>query len=158
MRRWVGAAVVAALLALAIFGAVKVLRPAALPGGDAHVDGPLLVSAAPGVSRGGMDAQIMGEINFDDGCLLLAGHLVVWPNGTEWDEAATEVVLPNGSRVGVGDAVSGGGGYPRVKDFAAGKDPYGVYGDAGTRILRTCAGPTGEVAFFNEGSEVELVE
>lgn len=158
MRRWVGAALLVAIVAVAVFAGLRWLRPATLPGGDAHVDGPLLVSAAPGVNRGGMDAQVVGQVSYRDGCLRLDDKPVVWPHGTEWDDATQEVVLPGGERAGDGDAVSGGGGYIAKRFFRVGRDPYGVYGDEGFQLVSDCAGPTGEVAFFNLGSEVTLVE
>lgn len=157
MRRWVGPAVLVALVALVVLGGLKVVRPSLLPGGGAHVDGPLLVSAAPGISRSGMAAIVRGEIGFDDGCMTLDATPVVWPHGTEWDDDSDEVVLPNGQRASDGDAVTGGGGWVRVEWFTSGERHYGSYGEEGERLLVDCAGPTGEVAFFNEGSEVELV-
>ena len=113
-------------------------------------EGPLLVSGSG--NGGGDDAVVAGEVTFDDGCLLLAGMHVVWPQGTAWDAEAEEVVLSNGDRVAMGDEVMGGGGYPYFDTLS------GVIGDKAARIAQDCAGPTREVAFFNAGSDVVRVE
>ena len=154
--RWVVGWIVVVLVVVG--GAVWIVRPSTLPYGAAHVDGPLLVSAKPGMSRGGMDAIVTGEVTYDDGCLRLDSHPVVWPHGTSWDGESSEVVLPNGERAGVGAQVTGGGGHVDAQTFTEGERPYGDYGDEGERILADCADPSGQVAFFNEGSEVSLVE
>jgi hypothetical protein len=113
---------------------------------EPSVDGPLLVSGSGDGS--GNDAMVAGKVAFEDGCLLLAGMPVVWPEGTTWDAEAQEVVLRNGDRVTMGDEVSGGGGYPYADTLTD------VIGERGARLAAECAGPTNEVAFFNAGSEV----
>jgi hypothetical protein len=65
------------------------------------------------------DGAVIGE---EGGCLVIGDEVVVWGVGTTWDEDSSEVVLPSGQRLAVGDQVSGGGG--------AIPDPRSYFGDA----------------------------
>ncbi|HSQ38157.1 MAG TPA: hypothetical protein VLS92_09730 [Acidimicrobiia bacterium] len=103
-----------------------------------------------------MDALIRGTVVFDEGsgCLLLefegGGRLpVVWPAGASWRADPPAVEL-QGQLIEPGVFVEGGGGYlyyEEVREMA---------GTAVADAAQACAGPTGEVAFFNRGSEVSI--
>lgn len=43
-----------------------------------------------------------------------SAHGVVWPAGTEWDNATSEIVLPDGERLGLGDEFLFGGGHHKA--------------------------------------------
>lgn len=122
-------------------------------GGDSTgaVDGPVLTSG--GSAGGGDDAQVYGEIVLDGDCLLLeheAGHnAVVWPAGTNWQAEPPAVLLPGGETVEIGGAVNGSGGY-YARDQVESRA-----GAAVADAAAACAGPDGETAVFNPGSEVE---
>jgi hypothetical protein len=107
---------------------------------------PVVLVSAPGDSTSGAAAQIMGPLTLDqDRCAGVDGHLAIWPDGTAWDSEADALKLPDGSRVRVGDVVSGGGGY-----------------EAGTSAQRALADTAqrdqcswdGETAIFNPSSDV----
>ncbi len=79
--------------------------------------GPIVVAD---VSNGSEQALLGGELAWagsPDQCLDLAGagvraeRGVVWPNGTTWDDETSEVVLPSGDRLGIGDSFELGGGW-----------------------------------------------
>lgn len=119
------------------------------------VEGPLLTSKPQLLDRGGMDALVQGTVTVEGDCLLLVqsdfpdiGYPVVWPAGTRWQVDPHAVVLDDGTVVAVGEAVVGGGGYlqPSVLE--------GSSGQAVADAAAACVGETGEVAFFNLGSEV----
>jgi hypothetical protein len=59
-------------------------------------------------------ALVSGLLVLDGDCLLLRGDddvsVPVWQSGTTWDSNASEVVLPDGGRVSIGDEVEAGGG------------------------------------------------
>lgn len=125
--------------------------------GSGRVDGPVLSSPRPPLfGGGGMDADITGTVVFDEvaGCLLLelenGDRLpVVWPAGASWRADPPAVAL-RGRLIEPGMSVDGGGGYlhhEHVREMA---------GAAVADAAQACAGPTGEVAFFNQGSEVRV--
>ena len=76
------------------------------------LDGPV-VTADP---TGGLseEAAVYGVLVLEGGCLLLRdGEQVVvpvWQSGTTWDSTASEVILPDGGRVSLGDEIEAGGG------------------------------------------------
>lgn len=76
------------------------------------LDGPV-VTADPtgGISE---TALVYGVLVLEGGCLLLRdGEQVdvpVWQSGTTWDPTASEVILPDGGRVSLGDEIEAGGG------------------------------------------------
>ena len=121
---------------------------------EGTVDGPVLTSPRPplfGVD--GMAAILSGTLALDSDCLrLIDGDIeypVVWPSGASWEPDPPSVVL-DGQTFEPGTAVSGEGGYlsrDHVEQLAGSQ-----VGDAAER----CAGPTGEIAFFNIGSEVDV--
>jgi len=76
---------------------------------------------------------------------------LVWPAGTRWQEDPTVVVLEDGEKVEPGMTVYGGGGYlyrDHIEELS---------GSAVAEAAERCAGPTGEIAFFNIESEVDVV-
>jgi hypothetical protein len=76
---------------------------------------------------------------------------VVWPHATRWQQSPPAVVLRESVRAEPGSSVYGGGGYlgsDHVRDVA---------GDQVASEATRCIGLTGEIAFFNVGSEVDLV-
>lgn len=103
-----------------------------------------------------MDAQVSGTVVFDEiaGCLYLAHanirNPVVWPAGASWRADPPAVEL-QGQLIEPGMSVEGGGGYlkyERLKESA---------GTAVADAAQACAGPTGEVAFFNIGGNVKVI-
>lgn len=100
-----------------------------------------------------MDAILEGTLVFEGDCLRLsqgdAEYPVVWPAGASWEPDPPSIVS-NGQTTKLGATVSGEGGYlsrDNVEERAGSQ-----VADAAAR----CAGPTGEIAFFNVGSEVEV--
>jgi hypothetical protein len=100
-----------------------------------------------------MAALLAGTLTFDGECLgLIDGDIeypVVWPSGASWESDPPSIVL-DGQTIEPGSTVSGEGGYltrDNVEERAGSQ-----VADAAER----CAGPTGEIAFFNMGSEVEV--
>lgn len=122
------------------------------------IDGPVLTSPAQlfGPS-GGMAAEVKGVLLFDESTKCLQMELegvqypLVWPAGTRWQEDPRAVVLDDGEKVEPGMTVYGGGGYlyqDHVEELA---------GSAVAEAAGRCAGPTGEIAFFNIESEVAVI-
>jgi hypothetical protein len=62
-----------------------------------------------------MQALVHGKVQREGDCLVLdRGNdrtVVVWPPGTRWSAGDEVVVLADGLRVGLGDEVTGSGGY-----------------------------------------------
>lgn len=121
------------------------------------IDGPVLTSPAQlfGPS-GGMAAEVTGVLILDEStnCLLMemegVQYPLVWPAGARWQEDPPAVVLEGGETVEPGMTVYGGGGYlqrDHVEQLA---------GSAVAEAAERCAGPTGEIAFFNIESEVDV--
>ena len=125
--------------------------------GDGKVNGPVLSSPRqPLIGGGGMDAIVGGEVVFDENaaCLFLGRgeHQVpvVRPHGAEWQTDPPAVKI-QGKSIEPGMSVEGGGGhipYDSVRQLA---------GDAVADAALACAGPTGEIAFFNRGSRVDVL-
>lgn len=121
-----------------------------------YVDGPVLTSERPSLLGGeGMDAIVGGTVTLDDGCLyLVSGDVavpVLWPHGTSWNDDAPAVILDD-VEVEPGMQVTGSGGYvplDRVRLATA-------FGAAVAAAAEACAGPTGEIAVFNAGSDVSV--
>jgi hypothetical protein len=82
--------------------------------GASTLDGPV-VTADPPTGGMGEEAAVSGELVLDGDCLLLrSGEVVevpVWQSGTRWDPTVSEVILPDGGRVGLGDKIEAGGGW-----------------------------------------------
>ncbi len=120
------------------------------------LDGPVLTSPDR-VGAGGMAAEVKGVVLYDEStdCLLMelegVRYPLVWPAGTRWQEDPPAVLLASGETVLPGMEIYGGGGYLYRDQVAE---------SAGTAVAEAaagCAGPTGEIAFFNVGSVVEIV-
>jgi len=119
------------------------------------VDGPVLTSPRPAPwGAGGMDAILEGTLALDGDCLrLIQGDIeypVVWPAGASWAPDPPSVVA-DGQTIEPGSTVWGEGGYltrDHVEQLAGSQ----VAGEA-----ERCSGPTDEIAFFNIGSEVEVI-
>ncbi len=123
------------------------------------VDGPVLTSRSELVGQsGGMGAEVTGVLVYDEpsNCLLVELeeilYPIVWPAGTRWLDDPPGVVLKGGVLVEPGMTFHGGGGYLQAEQIEEMTGP--VVAAAAAR----CAGPTGEIAFFNVESEVELVD
>jgi hypothetical protein len=122
-----------------------------------RVDGPVLISPLPESDvLEGMAAEVKGTLVFDSdiGCLLLelegVRYPLVWPAGTSWRSDPPGVLLEDGEVVEPGMKVYGGGGY---------LDRGGIEWMASAAVAdaaEACAGPTGEIAIFNIGSEVTV--
>ncbi len=124
---------------------------------DGTIDGPVLTSGRPAMfgPSGGMAAIVTGTLAYDEesACLHLVqqdvAYAVVWPFGAAWQSDPPSVVL-NGNVIKPGRTVTGDGGYidaAYVEEMVSAE-----VADAAGR----CAGPTGEIAFFNIGSAVEV--
>ncbi len=104
-----------------------------------------------------MAADIRGTLVFDDnsGCLFLESENgqrlpVVWPAGASW-RADPPAVKLQGQFIEPGSFVEGAGGalqHERVQELA---------GTAVADAAQECAGPAGEIAFFNIGGDVRVV-
>ena len=126
---------------------------------EGSTDGPVLRSPSQlfGPTEG-MAAEVTGVITIDEttDCLLMeseggARYPIVWPAGTRWQEDPPAVVLEGGENVDPGMTVYGGGGYlyrEHVEELA---------GTAVAEAAGRCVGPTGEIAFFNIESEVDVI-
>jgi hypothetical protein len=118
------------------------------------VDGPVLTSPRPSLfGVDGMAAVLTGTLAIDGDCLqLIDGDIeypVVWPSGASWESQPPSVVL-DGQTIEAGTTVSGEGGYlyrDHVEQLA---------GSQVAHAAERCAGPTGEIAFFNIGSDVDV--
>ena len=110
-----------------------------------------------------MDGIVRGIVVFDEsaGCLYLGSSsenrkAVVWPAGASW-QADPPAVKLQGQLIEPGMSVEGGGGYVPYESIKA------VAGTAVADAAHVCAdradqpGLTADVAFFNVGSEVEVV-
>lgn len=129
--------------------------------GQGAVEGPVLTSPG-GAGDSGMDAQVVGRVDVRGGCLLLVqddvlgdaaapAYPVIWPAGTTWQEDPPALVLEGGRTVEPGESVTGGGGgyvqRDHIEDLA---------GAVVANAADECTGPTGEIALFNIGSDVDV--
>ena len=95
-----------------------------------------VIAAAP--SEFGMAALLTGRLRLRSGCLVIRGHLPVWPHGAAWDASHRAVRVPSGGKFVVGDRIEvGGGSVPLSTDF-----PQPVAATARAR-LRDCSERTG---------------
>ena len=116
------------------------------------VDGPVVFSSGNDL---GMDAVAVGTVQLIDDCLVLvhdglAPTVLVWHNGTSWNEANRTVNLPGSSReVGIGDHVSVGGGGGGPGQWL---DEYVTDSEALAQISRCLAGVSSDSVYVITGS------
>jgi hypothetical protein len=120
MPRLTIAAAITVTVALATWGVAATIESngPAEPEVHARIDGPVLSSDHH--SERGMLALITGRLRLADGCLFLgqSDSPVIWPNGSEWNDAQSAVQLDDGRVVRLGDLVSGGGGILSATDVS----------------------------------------
>lgn len=131
------------LLSCAVLGACANADAA-----DVTAEGPLLLSS--GNSDEGMAAEVQGTVTLNYGCLAVDGDPAIWPEGTTWDSKRQVLTLPDGAEVALGDEVAGGGGY-----YSQQSKPVDDYPTEVAELLRSCLGPSDEVAMFNRGHSIE---
>lgn len=95
-----------------------------------------------------MAAEVAGVLEQDDGCLLLDGEPVIWPDGTEWDSDTQTLEWPDGVDAQLGARLYGGDGYLRVRHIEE------MFGEEVAEAAGSRTGATDEVAVFNPGSQV----
>ena len=79
-------------------------------------------------------AIVTGQLELRDGCLTIDDAVALFSAGTEWDDGAQAVVMPDGTTWAVGDSVEGGGGFVSAHGI---RDTR--LGDAGTEAAFACA-------------------
>jgi len=117
------------------------------------LDGPVVTADPTGGI--GEEAAVYGVLVLEGGCLLLRdGEQVdvpVWQSGTTWDPTASEVILPDGGRVSLGDEIGAGGG---------GRPGGGLIRDVssleGRKLAEQCARSVGSGVFVIE-SPVDVI-
>ena len=97
----------------------------------------LVVLAAGAEPPEPRDASAHGVVELRDGCLVSGGAVLVWPQGSGWDGTTREVVLADGTRIGIGDEV-------RTSADPV-PDPVAVLGEAGAATAARCGGDVVEV-------------
>ncbi|MDJ0498247.1 MAG: hypothetical protein QNJ89_10475, partial [Acidimicrobiia bacterium] len=121
------------------------------------IDGLVLTSPPLVGEPSGMSAEVTGALRLDEAanCVLMelegVRYPVVWPAGTRWQEDPPAVILKDGETIEIGMAVYGGGGYLNRQQTAQ------LAGPAVAEAAARCAGPTGEIAFFNIGTAVDVI-
>ncbi|MEM1333323.1 MAG: hypothetical protein AAGG08_07680 [Actinomycetota bacterium] len=97
-----------------VFGAVALVSGC---GGDAAeprggVDGPVIYGVPLEI---GEDAATTGVLGRQGDCLVLdpgrSATIVVWPDGTTWDDEGQRVRTSSGSFIELGDRINVGGGF-----------------------------------------------
>ncbi len=138
--------------------AVVLMATVAACGGQTVVtegDVTLMVHKDSLLPRGGEDALITGTLILRNGCVGLAlGYApdrvvaVIWPSGTELDDADPLVVrLPSGSLVAEGQSVQGAGGF-HAPDSA----------DIALEVPTACDLDPEEIAVFNPDDDPVVVD
>lgn len=90
---------------------------------DGAVDGPVMRHPIRSGVEEGLDAEVRGVLELEDGCLYLSiedtdeRYPVLWPAQTVWDADREVVVVPTGDEIAVGGLAYGGGGYFYVDDI-----------------------------------------
>jgi hypothetical protein len=93
-------------------------------------------------------AEVRGRLELENGCLVIEGHVVFWPNGTEWDGDAQTVIADGEVWATVGQGFSGGGGF-----YDATADYRELIGDQPGEALIGCidlTGATGAVFAYGD--------
>lgn len=113
------------------------------------VDGPVL-RHLDSLTNEGEGAEVIGTLELEGDCLYLfqseidVRFPVVWPNPTSWDNEEQAVVLADGTEIGIGEAVSGGGGYADIERVEL------VAGPIAAALAEQCVDNTfGEIAIVN---------
>ena len=117
------------------------------------LDGPVVTADPTGGI--GEEAAVYGVLVLEGDCLLLreSEHVVVpvWQSGTTWDPTASEVILPDGGRVSLGDEIEAGGG---------GRPGGGLIRDVssleGRKLAEQCARTAGSGVFVIQ-SPVDVI-
>lgn len=118
----------------------------ARPDAGSTETGPVVAHPSEG-DGSGMTALVAGPLTMVRGCLMVGEFPVVWPHGTTWDAEDRTVQLADGQAVGLGDRVSGGGGYPHRSDLGA----------EFAEPLADCPTNTWEeIAMFNPGESIDV--
>lgn len=60
-------------------------------------------------------AVVNGTLHLEGSCLFIGDMVAVFPPRTVWDEKADQVVLGDGTRLSMGDAISFGGGVYAIR-------------------------------------------
>ena len=117
---------------------------------DTAVDGPLMRHPVRSDIEEGLDAEVRGVLELENGCLYLSiGEIderypVLWPAQTAWDAQREVVVLPTGDEIAVGGLAYGGGGYFYVDDIE------NIAGAEAADLAGRCTDNTyGEIAVVN---------
>lgn len=95
-------------------------------------------------------APVRGVLQLEGSCLYVftdesaQRYPLVWPAGTQWDDAEKSVISPLGERMPIGSRVFGGGGFFSVTDVER------VVGSAASALASQCVdNATGEIAIVN---------
>jgi hypothetical protein len=114
------------------------------------VDGPVMRYPQPTSEAEELAAPVRGVLQLEGSCLYVfvdeAGerYPVVWPAGTQWDDADESVISPNGERMPIGSRVVGGGGYFYVPDVER------IAGPVASALASQCVDNLyGEIAIVN---------
>lgn len=148
--RIVAIAACCAALAAPLTGCSQLDGAGEAGGGEVMLDGPLVVISEPPSADGGA-TEVAGPLALESGCMRVGGRLVVWPEGTEWDESATVLTFESGAEASIGDQISADAllfAPEELIEAWGGTDQ--VAGEVATQ-LQGCAGPGGEVAVFAAG-------
>ncbi|NAZ80964.1 hypothetical protein GTR02_03935 [Kineococcus sp. R8] len=87
-----------------------------------------------------------GTVGLEDGCLVMDEALLVWPQGSAWDDATEQIVLTDGTRLGIGD---------RIETWGAPLgDLTGFLDQAGEAAINSCGGVDAEAAAAGRGRPV----
>ena len=97
--------------ALALVGVASAVGPLGGPS-EGEPDGPVIPIGEDWDDY--PTAEVTGKLTLDDDCLLIAGTVVFWPEGTTWDEDAQAVEFggdfDGAPDAPVGEEFTGGGG------------------------------------------------
>ena len=124
---------------------------------DVQVDGPVVRQETAWLrgASGGSDAKVGGLLTIEDGCVLLGGLPVVWPEGFGWDDDHGRLTV--GGRALDADTGSvelyGGGGV--TDDFAA--TAAGWDDDDVTPETAPCHYEAERVVVFNADERLEEI-
>jgi hypothetical protein len=117
---------------------------------ETGVDGPVMRYPQRASAAEELAAPVRGVLQLEGSCLYVfideAGerYPMVWPAGTQWDDASESVISPIGERMPIGSHVFGGGGYFYVPDVER------IAGPVASALASRCVDNTyGEIAIVN---------